>query len=364
MYSMAQGRDILNDEQIRARLIVATVVILVLLALGSAFIPRGSLLNQCLGTWIPQNKYNCLGQLALESLNASVCSYLPGQNSYACYSAVAEKTGNATTCSEIANSSQYDSCVVFIANATDNYSECGLASSDASSGCYMQLAIRGYNQSACAKTGSFDRMAACSSAIDINKALVFKNSTYCASASNDTNRSVSLMTLENLSYGSNGGISYTGVSNMESYESYTLNQQFTSRDACYVLFALQASNSTYCTRVSNSNLATFCTSLSSRSRTNGTSLNYTQLLNSCQSVSSAYKQTCIESITIEEAIGTRNATLCTTLQGGNSSIYQCYLSLAERYNDTAYCGLIKNATANSACVQDMHFNASRVNGGG
>ncbi len=346
------------ERERRDRILIYAVVVAIVIvaALASFGLRRGSTLQQCLGAAITQSKYECLNQLAMATDNASICGYLPSGSANGCYGAIAEKTLNAGTCSKISGAQNQSTCVLFVANATADASDCSYMPSGSSAPCYSLLAVKQYNQTLCADIASTTGSQACDAAVQTNQALLGEDAALCDVVTNRTNATLSEMVLANLS---SSGYSYDtslSIKSVAEFAALRANQSaFSPRDVCYTLVAYAAQNTSDCSLVSNGNLGDYCAGLISKATPTGP-VNYTQLLDECSQVSSQYQSICRTGTLLGEAVNTKNIAICAEFNTSES--YQCYYSLAYRYKNATYCSYITNSIENSACVEGMNFNVT------
>lgn len=321
-----------------------TIVLLVIAFLSFLIVPRGSSARSCNSLILTSSRYDCLTALALSQENASVCAYESGAYADSCYIQVAEKSGNSGTCNSIQNASVLGLCVSTLAVANNDSSACRLAGEPLASSCEEKIALRLNNQSICSSISNSSLSIACGSIINTRLALLARNAGYCTNVTDLTDKNITGMIIQNLTAGSEMG----GNAQYKALEStiYLLpNVTYTARDYCYTALAAQLTNSALCANVSAGEATNVC-ELQSGAYANTTE-NFTSALAAC-SYAGTFSKQCVQSVTLAEAVRTRNVTLCSQLQNGLDA--SCFSLLASTYMNATYCSYISNATAESSCV--------------
>ncbi len=331
----------------RLRLYVALAAILAVAAAASFLIvPHGTGIGACNSMLIANSKYACLTSLALQRGNASICGEEPAQYSDACYSAVAENTSNVQACSGVQNATQRAACVLDIATGTLDYSACQGIPEPYASQCAAGIAVKLDNSSLCSGIGNLTYGAECTSIIGTKEALGTGDAQYCGSVSASADKNITAYVLENItSQGTNSSTLDNALFTMLLIPNSTV----TPRDVCYMELAGMTLNPALCGNVSQGYAQSACNiEASSPSASASASANYTTQLAACQSLGQ-YASACANSLMLEHAIGTKNATLCGALPGSLTDT--CYNLLASTYKNTSYCGYITNASESSQCMQ-------------
>ena len=335
------------EEGGKVRLYAALAIMLVIAAAASFLIvPHGTGIGKCNGMLFASSKYACLTNLALQLGNSSICGTEPAQYSDACYSAVAENTSDVQTCSGVQNATQRAACVLDIATSTLDYAACAGIAEPYASQCTASIAVRLDNASICSGINNLTYGAECASIIGTKEALETGNAQYCGSVSASTDKNATAYVLENItSLGMGSATLSEALSTMLLIPNITI----TPRDVCYMELAGMTLNSSLCSGVSQGYALSTC-EIEASSRSGGASspANYTAQLAACQSLGQ-YANACTNSLMLEHAISTRNATLCGELPGSLTDT--CYSLLASTYNDTSYCDYITNASVSSQCTQ-------------
>ncbi len=325
---------------------VITSFLIVLALLSFLAVPRGGGAKECMGFLLDNSKYACLSGLAVSSLNASVCGYLPGAYADPCYSQVAQRTNSSATCGRISNATAGYACTEAVAEATGNYSLCGRIGEPYASACSASIAVRLDMPSLCGGAGNATSEEECSSIIYVGRMLRRGDAGYCANVSGAANAAIANRVMENITSGA--GAAFAGSSASLEALAFTPNFTYSARDFCYDLAAEKLGNATLCGMIGSSSAANLCfsqLSSSSAAAANATS-NYTQLIAACSRLG-PYSQTCAQALELEQAIATANATECGSLGYLSDG---CYSSLAATYNDISYCARIANESARGACL--------------
>lgn len=333
----------------RLRAYVAVALALIVLALASFLIvPRGNSVRSCQQLVFASSKYACLTSLALSSRNSSVCGYAQGAYADSCYAQLAEKTNNTATCNRVQNGTVFSACVVAIASANNNYAACGSAAEPYASRCVDSIALRLNSQTICARVSNSTLSLECTSILGIRNAERTGSASYCRSVTNSTSKSVANFIIANFSHSANTSAS-SQSSFLLGYLYLLPNVTYTARDYCYITLATQNSNSSLCGFVSAGQARNLCTAQSGARVSSNATVNYTALLASCAKAGS-YAQQCTQSVTLAQAVKTRNATLCGGL--GSALSTSCYSLLASTYKNATYCSYISDPSAKSSCVSN------------
>lgn len=350
--------DTPESERLRVYLLITLIIVVLALAALLSVSRVSSDANKCLGIILSRNRYSCLESLALSKENESICGYIPSPYSDSCYLPLAEKVLDPGLCSGIRNPDTYSLCIDYIANTTGRYTLCDRLEDPQQAQCLIPIALRSSNQSICGEISNKTDKTVCISSVNLASASS-GNPTYCMLVTNSTDITITSRVISYSGiYNSNSSHGLGSFSQPLSYVPYLYGGTLSSRDLCYFYVVSKSENASYCSNLQNATLEGLCT-YTVKPPTSlhiNTTINYTKLLNGCFQ-SGAYQQTCITSVLISEAVNTKNSSICTKL-ASQISIYQCYATLARTYNDTRYCGLITNATANNACIQDMTYNVT------
>lgn len=344
-----------EHEKLRTYGIVALILILVALC-AELLVPKASSgLERCLNIALDQNKYPCLNSLALQSKNATICSYLPSAYANQCYTEVAEGALSPEVCTEGSNSNLSFDCVMYIANKTDSASTCGYLSSPSKDSCIENLAVSYANASMCNQISNYSEEDICTSAIYLALSGKTKNYTDCLYVSSSTNSSTSSRILSLAESVPNQDSYVNGVLNINPIYIDSGSLPNSPRDLCYFTAATQFAGATACRYISNSSLENTC-NLSAETSTPkvNTTLNLSSIDKLCANSTLGSPDFCEGMIIITQAESSDNVTMCSRIT--NASIQeQCYFTLADSFQKPAYCSYITNATANQACIQSINF---------
>ncbi|MDE1824489.1 MAG: hypothetical protein KGI00_00115 [Candidatus Micrarchaeota archaeon] len=337
----------------RLRLYAAIVIAVAVIAVVSVVLaPHGSLLSRCLSTPISGNKYSCIETLALATGNSTMCGMLPNNTADNCYATLAHNQSNASLCGRISNQGSSSSCFVSLALSTDNYALCSQASAAYRDDCLLQLAGKDLSSAVCDGISNATKRMECGSSVNLSGALKYGNSSYCQTVSPSTNYTISSSIISDAETFSRVNASLSSV-----IDYYALaNLSMSARDFCYTSVAYQHGNYSYCSGIGNSTVKGICAALANSTTVsralNYTELNYTALIYQCYNTTGDY-QTCNSTYLTLKALRSRNLTICSTLPTNYSN--NCYSSLAQEYNDSAYCSYIKNGTVSSACYANFKY---------
>ncbi len=350
-----------REQRLRILILAAVAVAVVALAVSLAA-PSGSGARRCNSLALSIGREQCLYQLALSSENATLCGSLGNGDSNSCYITIAEETKNSSVCYKTGSANGTAACVVYIANATDSYRLCNGLSATYRDSCIGSMAIRDRNPDLCAQISNRSNGTICSSAINLSEALRSGNASRCSGVENTTDINTTLAILGQSGIDSYSR-AYSNVSNYLVYATFFGNNQFGSRDFCYLAVATQARNRSMCSDISNSTLQESCVVAMLQPVQVSNSLiynaiNYGQLAGICSNsnLSAGAAENCSNFITIVKAINTKNTTLCATLALNFS--YECYAELAAQYYNASYCNYINNLTLSNACVENISYNST------
>ncbi|MEM3177969.1 MAG: hypothetical protein QXZ38_01380 [Candidatus Micrarchaeaceae archaeon] len=343
-----------NDEEKigKMKIYIALVAITILIALLSFLIvPRGTPLQRCMGIIILQNRYSCITSLALNSNNSSLCAYLPSTEEATCYYELATESNSSALCYKTYNTSAAlgDACFEEIANKTGNYSFCEPLSGSYRDNCISNVAIKNENATLCGMLYNSTSSTICESAIYLYRAQETLNGAFCANVTDSTNSSVVGSVLLNDKYAPLNNATFAALEDYTSIGTFGVS----ARDICNAFVAIGTRNASECGSISSSTVRTFCNSAVAKvkpsNRTTIISLNATI----CAKLGMSSEQCSLLSALTNDIIA-KNVSACSTLP--ESASYECYVVFAVQYKNTSYCGFIKNATANSACIEDVSFN--------
>ncbi len=352
-FMQAKTEDGGVSQKGKVLLLFAIMVIILVLAIISFLPSNQTPLKKCLGVVLQQNRNACLSALALNTKNASICSYLQGGYEASCYASMGEELSNLTLCqSALAiNSSYGSSCIANVSYSTGNFSPCSTLNASDEYACATKVGIKLENASACSILSNGTDMAACVSSVSFIAAVSKHNPSLCSLVSQNNSTSFSRMVMANV-----GSMVENLFGNMTTYFDYLayISQPPPSpQDLCYLSSAIASKNASVCSSITSQNVKTAC--LSYIKPQNVTEVNYTSELNLCESAGEI-KSACINAVLLSEALQTRNATICGKLNATESLI--CYSNLAIKYKNTTYCGYIANAIENSACVYGVKYNST------
>jgi hypothetical protein len=327
---------------------LALTVLLVAVALLSFLIvPQGSGVKVCMSYLLANSKYSCLSSLAVSSLNASVCGYLPAPYADPCYSQVAQLTNSSGTCGRISNATSGYACTEAVATATGNYSLCGGIGEPYAGRCAQGIAVRLDRPSLCNVAGNATTAEECSSIIYIRRMLRYNSSGYCANVTNVANESVANYVIANVTYGL--GSSLSGSSAAFESLAFMPNFTYSARDFCYNTAAVRTANAALCADIANAEAASLCSSQLATSTTTNSTMSYAQLIAVCSEYLGSAAQSCIREVEMGQAIATDNASECGSLGSLSDS---CFSQVAVKYGNLNDCNLIVNESARAACLNE------------
>jgi hypothetical protein len=342
-----QNGSALPDSRGKLRLYAAVTAALLVVALASyLIIPDQSTVKGCMGLAITNSRYYCISNIAIMSSNASMCGNLPaGQYADACYVQVARKTGSGNDCMLIGNSSSRSSCVTDIAIPAKNYSLCGSADEPYASRCEEKVALLLYDGSLCSGIPDAAYRDTCSSIINIRLAITSNDFSRCRNVSDSHDKNFTNNIISNFSYGALPGYAANSMAALGSI-SFLPNITYTPRDFCYSVLAYNLGDFGLCSSVSAGTARDLCAYRSATFSSNSTA-NYTQQLQACEQAG-AYRQSCITSLTVSEAVSSMNATMCGRVD--TQSGVTCFTLLASTYKNSTYCGYISDSSQRSVCL--------------
>ncbi len=340
-----------NSITVRQKLIlyIILVVIILLLALVSTIMVQGKSPQQkCASIILEQNKISCFTNLAVSTNNASICSNLNGSYAASCYEAVAYNSGNSNICKEALASYMPVGidCIEHFVNLTGNSILCNLLSGQNFQNCFFDAALSSGNISLCSFAGANESL--CISSVSLSNALKYKNIFLCKYVSPSANAS----TVHSILSNSRTKINETLMGYGFSLLSYGYN--ISARDLCIINVADELENKSYCASLNSSIAGQLCYQFVAPPPV-PKQVNYTALLNSCSNAGS-FAGVCRASVLISEAINTKNPSLCNELNQTLS--WDCFTTLARTYDNVSYCGYIKNATVNNACILTVRYNST------
>lgn len=365
-----QGRDEQNASLIQYAAIAIIMVIIAAVVLALQNNQGG--LKGCTGIILEAYRDSCISRLAYSTANVSLCSYLPSGQADSCISYIAENRSDAALCSGLSTSAEGNACMGAIANEEDNYTLCREMNGSALDACVTSIASRLAQPGEC--TGLSSRVAAqiCANASLLSGALHSENPNACGSVTNRTGGTLTSGVAYYsgvFTYSGNGTVG-NGALTLEQRASSPLSvvqflnaSTYSSRDLCYIYMAAALRAPQYCADVPNATIANVCSGGVQPVNSNSTLTasgaavtggNSTQLIAALCKNLTLTAGTCNNFAQFYHAVSTRNLTLCGALSGGTQ--YQCYITLAKDYNNTNICSYITNATVNAACIEDVTYN--------
>jgi len=347
MRKASEANWITRRQKLILYIILAAIIIVLALA-STLIVQTRSPQQKCASIILEQNKISCFTNLAVSTNNASICSNLNGLYAASCYEAVAYSSGNSLICKEALASYMPAGigCIEHFANLTGNSTLCNLLSGQNFQNCIFDAALSSGNTSLCSFAGANE--STCISSISLSDALKYKNIFLCKYVSPSANAS----TVHSILSNSRVKINETLVGYSFSLISYGYN--VSARDICIINVAEELGNKSYCTLLNSSIAEQLCYQSVAPSPVSK-QVNYTALLNSCSNAGS-FAGICRASILVSEAISTKNASLCNELNQTLS--WDCFTTLARTYDNVSYCGYIKNATVNNACILTVKYNST------
>ncbi|MGC8622888.1 MAG: hypothetical protein ACP5SJ_01870 [Candidatus Micrarchaeia archaeon] len=313
-----------------------------------------SALRSCTSILLPQNRQQCLQNLALYTGNASVCNYALGQGKYECLANFAESSNSLSDCQAINHSSPYYSlCVYNISYSSESINGCELIpNSSYSSACIYSIAKKlGFESpSYCSGIRNTSLKNTCLYMYDFNAANAYENISYCSLLPNGQNSTLLYLMA---SQASGFGSSSPGYGVTLPLYYYVMNA--TPKSVCFYSLAVKTKNPSLCSYIGGSLSAT-CSYVvkasmlnlneSSNLTLNSSSMNASIMCNSTPSYLKGY---CMAGIETTLAIKERNVGVCLNMSSTTFS-YPCIEALARTYADPSYCDYIQNATVQSACL--------------
>ena len=347
--SFGKGRKGKHTERERRLILFGVTAVLVVIAVAvllSTSASGASGIRACKSIIFSNQRYRCLGMLANETGNYSVCAFLrPESASYRCIGTIAEKEGNATACGMINSSDlEYDMCVENVSESSNDINLClNLRGENESACAYSMARENGFSDiSYCNVMSNITERAKCSYIYYYNAAISTRAPSYCAFLPNVTNSSL-LAVIVSKDYTDQSATNFTFLSYSD------LN--ITVSSYCYYNLAQKLDDPALCS-YTNPGISGLCT----ESLNSTATAKITNISEVCSSTPSYLHDICEYGLYTDQAINGRNLSLCLAI---NNSTYQngCITQLATAYNDSAYCGYItNNATLRTACNESSSIN--------
>lgn len=325
-----------------------TLALILVAALSYLLVPSGSGIAGCRSLLLQNSRYSCIESIAVSTLNSSACSGMPSSYSDPCYLQIAQARNDSTLCAMLSSSAKASSCAEGIYVTKNSYGSCSSMGQPYSSMCKAAIAVRLSNQSMCSGLANSTSTLACISVIGMNKMLKSGNFSYCGSVTSLNDRNLTSQIIANFSYVSGGA--YSNVTIGFGALAFVPSSSFSARDFCYALAAARLSKSSLCQGIADTSARGVCTMNAGPQPIANTTFNYTQSLAGCAQAG-ANSQMCIQTVELEQAIKTRNVSLCGSLVSILS--VGCYSALAAAYSNASYCSYISNATQRGSCVSGV-----------
>ncbi|MEM0094434.1 MAG: hypothetical protein QXF41_00355 [Candidatus Micrarchaeaceae archaeon] len=351
-------KPLVEEEKARSKmkLYISLVIIAILIALLSFLaVPRGTPLQRCLGIISLQNRYSCIMALSLSSGNASLCTYLPRSYEAECYYGLAINSSSSLLCYKAYNISSTlgSSCFEKVANSTGDYAICGALTGAERDSCISNVAIKNGNATLCSMLYNSTNGEICESAIYLGRAQETLNASFCTNVANTTDPSV----IDSIFLKDKYASSFVSNASLAALKNYASISTFgiSARDMCVTYVAVMLKNTSVCNTISPDEARQLCNSLVTIPKPSNVSLSNAFNSTICTKLGLNSEQCNLLSGLIS-AVASKNVTACGNLPPVTS--YECYTAFAVQYKNTSYCGFIKNATANSACIEKVSLNVT------
>lgn len=367
------GEEPKHHERLRIYAVITVVLIALAIIVSVSTDHRQIGLKGCLGIALGGYRDSCLTALANSTRNVSICGYVSGASAGYCYSAVGEASLSAKACAMVSSETERYNCISYVANATSSPGACSYLNGSDNTACVEGFAASKANSSACYSMSNATEAGICASSVDLGLAENLGKPSYCAmvSGTSDANTTERIIALSSyVHYGESPNATFSLTNPAEYISAGNLTPS--ARDLCYLSVASKDSNASICRGIGNATLESSCESSIASPRGYNITSNYTSanalienitrnstgLYQSCAKIYGQANATgCAALVYIDEAVTTKNATLCTYIS--NMSLeYKCYSSIAQAYGDVNFCGYIKNSTLNGACVEDLNYNVT------
>ncbi len=332
-----------ENEKRRLVLAVAATIIILLIAIASLLLTRPTnTLSSCGSRATPGLKYACYEYFANQTRNASICNNLPVPLVYSCVSNVALLSLNSSMCIYSGLPSSYRNlCLDQVGVSGRNSSVCVEMNSTNESVCAYGVAqAQNFSEATtCGYINNNTLSMRCYSKYYYQQAAATKDYTYCNYLPNVPNNTI----LTNILSTSNTSRIYDAYA----YAYYNI----TPRGLCYSNVAYVSNNKTICTSLSGINsqlcMEPFITVKPSNEST---------LLASCSEVPADLQDVCREGVLVDEAVHNANVSICLSLNQTNFKD-SCISEVAAKVGNSTYCSYISNVTAQEVCAS--YFNISK-----
>ncbi len=325
-----------TDKKQRRKLTLWIFAALVLLAAVSVIIQTitpSQGMGRCDSILYTAQKYNCIQNLAVSKVNASICSYLPSPYTQNCIDSVALKSSNISVCTEQSNHSISDQCIYNFSESSNDVSYCSqLSNSTLKSECIYYAAQSGHlsSESYCNEISNSSENGYCTIIYNYDSALKYNDTSYCGSIPNTTYPGLPWYTLID-SYQTPSTSNYTFLLEAGIYN-------LTYRELCYSSI-YYASGKNLFQNVNYPNYA-------------GNSYNV-NLTSICDKANFANNDSaaCYFSSLIRNASITNNPKYCLSANNTNYANI-CVLSVAYKYKNVSDCNYATDNAIKSICINN------------
>ena len=254
--AIKQKAELSEHGKIKLLILVAMallIISLIVYVVGISAAPsqKQLSLSTCAGYFNTLEKYQCVDFLANSTDNLTECSMLPGYQADVCYYDTALGRHNISACSRITantttTASAYDNCVISLANSPADMGYCGTLSINDGLRCIYNISVRaGFsNASACDQISSAFFGNECRYLDFYYQAQQMKDAADCGylqPTANDTTLSLLLMNNET-GFSTNPNLTIERAL----LPAYYLQQNVSPRDYCYLKLAQSESNRSIC----------------------------------------------------------------------------------------------------------------------
>lgn len=358
-------------KQIKEKLSIISLIVIILMVIALIIIFFNSIntnksqFNKCEDIVLNSYRTSCLMYLANTTENISICNAINPIDKNQCISNIATLENNANLCTLINNSTASSNCTLNISIITKNQIICNNLSGSYKASCLYHFAkLNNFNNiNNCKSITNISDQNICTNLFYYNKMIKTKNQNYCSKVINQTNFTILYLMLNNKNKLFNS--STKNNLNLSNIKTNILNNSQKISSSIIELVSNNVTLKNFCyfksalisknSSICNSTgyLKNICMNKFNKQQLNNKTNNFTDQINDCNELIS-YNLTslCRVGVYTTYAINTKNISICLKINNINYRNI-CIGNMAQKLNNLSYCNYLSNATIKSSCEQTL-----------
>lgn len=357
-------------KQIKEKFSIIGLIVIILLVIALIIIFFNSIntnksqFNKCEDIVLNSYRTSCLMYLANTTENISICNSINSVDKNQCISNIATLKDNANLCNLINNSTISSNCALNISIITENQIICNNLSGSYKASCLYHFAkLDNFNNiNNCKSITNISNQNICTNLFYYNKMIKTKNQNYCSNVINQTNFTILYLMLNNKNQLFNLSTKKNNL-NLSNIKINILNKTKKISSSIVELISNNVTPENFCYfkyAISSKNsfvckstgyLKNICNNNFNKQKFNNKTNNFTEEINNCKQLVS-YNLSSLCSVGIYTTYAIDTKNISICLKINNIDERNiCISNMAQKLNNLTYCNYLNNATIKSSCEQ-------------